>query len=173
MAKKQWGWGGGVGERELSACLSSLFFLLSGKNNTGTSFHITQVSLRSLGGFWHTVLENFSPNGGYAILAWSHSIIKLHCSQTSQARPTLRSIACTKRRLTFIPVFVYDNIIWRGYHFIAMYTCWVYMSMYCSNAAAGTMVSTHVVEDNFSKGSRFTWPWWPHFVVAISWSPLL
>ena len=23
-------------------------------NNTGTSFHITQVDLRSLGGFWHT-----------------------------------------------------------------------------------------------------------------------
>ena len=47
--KKQWG-----GERELWACLSSLSFLLSGKNNTGTSFHITQVGLWSLGGLWHT-----------------------------------------------------------------------------------------------------------------------
>ena len=47
------GCGGGV-ERELQACLSSLFFLLLGKNNTGTSFQITQVSSQSLGGFWHT-----------------------------------------------------------------------------------------------------------------------
>ena len=48
------GGGGGVVERELQACLSSLFFLLLGRNNTGTSFQITQVGSRSLGGFWHT-----------------------------------------------------------------------------------------------------------------------
>ena len=51
--KEQLGGGGGV-ERELQACLSSLFFLLLGKNNTGTSFQITQVGSRSLDGFWHT-----------------------------------------------------------------------------------------------------------------------
>ena len=43
----------GVGV-DVSACLSSLFFLLLGKNNTGISFHIPQVGLRSLAGFWHT-----------------------------------------------------------------------------------------------------------------------
>ena len=36
------------------ACLSSLFFLLLGENNTGTSFQITQVGSRGLVGFWHT-----------------------------------------------------------------------------------------------------------------------
>ena len=51
-----WGGGGGGGEveRELQACLSSLFLLLLGKNNTGISFPITQVGSQSLGGFWHT-----------------------------------------------------------------------------------------------------------------------
>ena len=53
-------------ERELQACP---FFLLLGKNNTGTSFQITQVDLRSLGGFWHTwkfqsmVVTRFLPGG--------------------------------------------------------------------------------------------------------------
>ena len=51
QGKRQWG---GVGKRELQACLQSLFFLILGKNNTGTSFHITQVGSGSLGGFWHT-----------------------------------------------------------------------------------------------------------------------
>ena len=48
------GRGGGGGEVDFRACLSSLFSVLLGKNNTGTSFHITQDGLRSLGGFWHT-----------------------------------------------------------------------------------------------------------------------
>ena len=51
--RSNWGGGGGV-ERDLQACLSSLFFLLLGINNRGTSFQITQVGSRSLGGFWHT-----------------------------------------------------------------------------------------------------------------------
>ena len=42
------------GKRELWACLSRLSFLLLGKSNTGTYFHITKVGLRNLGGFWHT-----------------------------------------------------------------------------------------------------------------------
>ena len=37
------------------SCLCAMFScLLVGKKNTGTSFHITQVGLRSLGRFWHT-----------------------------------------------------------------------------------------------------------------------
>ena len=46
--------GGGGGGVDFSSCLSSLFSMLLGKNNTGISFHITQVGLRSLAGFWHT-----------------------------------------------------------------------------------------------------------------------
>ena len=45
------GGGGGGGEVDFRACLSSLFSLLLGKDNKGTSFHITQVGLRNLGGF--------------------------------------------------------------------------------------------------------------------------
>ena len=36
---------------DLQACVSSLFPACRKKNNTGTSFHITQVGLQSLGGF--------------------------------------------------------------------------------------------------------------------------
>ena len=57
---------------QFSSMSGSLFFLLLGKNNTGTSFHITQVGLRSLGS---DILENFSRNGGYVVLARSHSVI--------------------------------------------------------------------------------------------------
>ena len=42
--------GEGVGV-DFRACLSSLFSAFLGKNNTGTSFHITQVGLLSLAGF--------------------------------------------------------------------------------------------------------------------------
>ena len=58
--------------------MSSIFFLLLGKNNTVTSFHITQVGLQNLGG--SDILENFSRNGGYLVLARSHSIIIDLCS---------------------------------------------------------------------------------------------
>ena len=82
--EEQWGgggggWGGGWGLRErTSACVSSLFSLLVGKNNTGTSFHITQVGLRSLGGFWHTwKFDTKCRLLQYAIVAWSHSIFCL------------------------------------------------------------------------------------------------
>ena len=44
-----WGGGGGV---DFHACV--FFYLLVGKNNTGTSFHKRRVGLRSMGGFWHT-----------------------------------------------------------------------------------------------------------------------
>ena len=42
---------GGVGVVDFHACLSSLFSVLLGKKHTEASFHITQVSLRSLAGF--------------------------------------------------------------------------------------------------------------------------
>ena len=45
------GGGGGRGKTLVCRVFSPCFL---GKNNTGTSFHITRVSLQSLGGFWHT-----------------------------------------------------------------------------------------------------------------------
>ena len=50
------GGGGGVcGEtRTLGLFVKSFLPALRGKNNAGTFFHMTQVGLRSLGGFWHT-----------------------------------------------------------------------------------------------------------------------
>ena len=64
---------GGGGVVDFCPCLSSIFSMVLGKNNTGTSSHITQVGLRSLGGFWHT--WNFSRNGTYTIVVRSHSIV--------------------------------------------------------------------------------------------------
>ena len=65
--KEQLEGGGGGGEREKT------LGLFVGKNNTGTSFQITQVGLQSLGGFWHT--WNFSRNGTYVIVAQSCSVV--------------------------------------------------------------------------------------------------
>ena len=46
--------GGGQNFRPVCQVFSPCFACSEGKNNTGTSFHMTQVSLRSLAGFWHT-----------------------------------------------------------------------------------------------------------------------
>ena len=95
------GGGGGV-ERELQACLSSLFFLLLGKNNTGTSFQITQVGLRSLDS---DILENFSQNGGYVILARIHSIILLKLQQNNNSCSD-----CLPKSLTITKNLVQANV---------------------------------------------------------------
>ena len=46
--------GVGWGDRTLGLFVKSFSPCFEGKNNTETSFHMTQVGLRSLGGFWHT-----------------------------------------------------------------------------------------------------------------------
>ena len=66
-------WGGGGGRQNFRPVRQVFSPCFGGKNNTGTSFHITQVGLE----IWvdSDILENFTRNGGYVIVARSLSIV--------------------------------------------------------------------------------------------------